>query len=204
MPCTEIRWAHKSGIEQGSDDWAGKLGVAPMYAGDLISTLSVEVMTTRTAGRCLRICSPRRSSGKEFPDALWAKGKPPCRSRPATFCRRCPRGWHRVQRRREAGANPAQPAGNEARAKFAYTGYQNDSVGRDPPPGDIDAPGTHTLSNTVWGNGAVNGTRAGVLGALAAVTPHPLNEVSLSQTAARAATIFQAEPTPAALGQLLP
>ena len=203
-PCTEIRWAQKSERETGSDDWAGKLGVAPMFASDLVSTLSVETRTHagRTVAPDLFSTSVVR---KGFPDALWSKGKPALSTPTHNILPKVPAGVAVV----------FSDSGKQSQIRHSLPVMKLDEFSYDridkairwseiPLPKDIEAPGTNTLSNTIWQNRTVSETRDGVLAALAAVTPYPLNEVSLPQTAARAATIFQAEPTLAALGQLLP
>lgn len=204
VPCTEIHWAQKSERERGSDDWAGKLGVSPMYASDLTSSLRVEVNTRdgRPVSADLFSTSVVR---KRFPDALWGKGKPSLSTPTSRLLEEVPAGLTIAfsDSAKQAQIRHSLPV--MKLDQFAYARIAKDiRWSRIGLPADIEAPGTRTLATTIWNNEAVDVARAGVLAALAAVTPYPLNAVSLSETATRAATIFQAEPTFAALGQLLP
>ncbi len=203
-PCTEIRWARQGEREPGSDDWAGKLGVAPMYAGDLTSALTVEV-STRDGQPVSSDLFSTSIIRKRFPGALWGQGRAVLSTPTSHLLEGVPAG---IAIGLSETAKQAQIRHSLPAMKLHEFAYER--IPKGIPwsgirlPEDIEAPGTRTLANTIWGNDAVDGARAGVLAALAAVTPYPLNDVSLAQTAARAATIFQAEPTFAALGQLLP
>jgi hypothetical protein len=215
-PCTAIELKHTwtkpepsewSKPTIGSDNNAGKLGVKPMFASDLKSTMSVELKAV-DGSKLNPEFFDTSVVRKGFPDALWGQGQPSLSEPTSKVLPKVPAGAAVVlsERGRQLQVRHSLPA-------MALEEFEFERIPKTIPwtetrtPHDIQKSGTHTLSNTIWdegGKGDVSFKRAAVLAALARVTPYPLNEVSLPQTAARAATIFQAEPTLAALGQLLP
>jgi hypothetical protein len=202
-PCTAVQWKQNE-IVPGSGEWAGKLGVPPMFASDLDSTLTLELKASdgKTLDSELFSTSVLR---KGFPEAMWGQGKPDLGKPTSKVLHNVPAGVAGVlsERGKQGQIRHSLPA-------MALEKFKFEKIDKGIPwsatsfPEGIIAQGDKNLPNTVWGNKDVSETRAAVLEALAGVTPYPLNEVSLAQTAARAATIFQAEPTYANLGQLLP
>jgi hypothetical protein len=204
-PLTEIDWngaAAKPQLLKANDQ--AQLGVAPMYAGGLDSKFDVSVETPDDSKLDSALFTTSVVN-KGFPKALWGAGKPDL-SRPSSD----------VLSEIPAGISVAlSEQGKQSQVKhslppmlLAYFEYEE--IDKPIPWANAAAPDTiknytqsiDTLTGTIWGSDAVSQTRSAILGALAGMTPYPLNTVALSLTAQQAPTIFQSEPRIAALGEL--
>lgn len=204
-PLTEIDWngaaAEPQLLKAASK---AQLGVAPMYAGGLDSKFNVSVETP-DGSKLDSALFTTAVVNKGFPKALWGAGKPDL-SRPSS----------EVLAEIPAGISVAlSERGKQSQVKhslppmlLAYFNYEG--IDKPIPWANTTAPDTiknytqsiDTLTGTIWGNDAVSQARSAILGALAGITPYPLNTVALSLTAQLAPTIFQSEPRIAALGEL--
>ena len=200
VPCTAIVC---DGLRvEGSDTAAAALGIAPMDATGLVAELRVALVREDGSGRSPDAPLVGRVLRTGFPRALWGRGMPALTQPDSELLAGVPNGVAlrldeqavQSQVRHSLPAMPLEVFAWESIDKSLRWG----PAGAAPP---LEAPGGASLSDSLCPTGRAAARRAAVLAALRRVTPHPLNEVCLARTAAQAEDVFQAEPTPAALGQ---
>jgi hypothetical protein len=201
-PCSAVAW-HTTQLDEGNS-WSGRLGISPMFAGDLTSNMTAELKGPGGASFDADLFELSVVK-KGFPAALWGQGRPDLSNPSSKLLDGVPAGVAvKLSERGKQGAVRGTLPGMPIEV-FKY-----ERIPKQIPwsgirfPDDAKDPAKKTLSNTIWGDPDVSGKRAAIVAVLGAVTPYALNDVSLPLTAAQADTIFQAAPTFARLGQLLP
>lgn len=202
-PCTSVNW--RGAPAPGGDTWKGKLGVKPMYASDLNSDFNAE-LTAKNGFEIAEDIFDFTVVGKGFPDAMWGQGAADLKN-PSAKVLGNGKGEGKVpagvmvrlsEKGKQSNIRHSLPA--MELSAFAYEPIDKSIYwGNESIPDRIDAKGKKSFADTITSN-----KRAPVMAALTQAMPNPLNTVDLTETAARAGTIYQSEPTYAALGQLLP
>ena len=202
-PCTAIDWNRKAVDE--SKRYDGKLGVRPMAAKDLQSKMDVKLEYADAGAGPVPAVFKVSVEKRVFPTRSGAKtiNRSPILSR--SVLKETPAGitvtlsdeGKKAQLRNSLPAMKLKEFENEIIPKLLPWPSIR-------PSGDIEAAGDKTLSNTIWGNSAVDKCRDDILAVLTDVMgTYPSKEVRLPETKANASSIFQAAPTFAALGQRL-
>jgi hypothetical protein len=201
-PCTAIDW-NKKAVDGGAR-YEGRLGVRPMAVKGLQSKMDVSLAHDDASP--VPAVFEVSIAEKGFPDALWGQGDRSLTDSSGSLLKNTPAGITVTlsDAGKQSGLRNSLPA---MKLKvFEYELIEKHlpwpSVGT---PGDIEAAGDKTLSNTIWGNSDVDKRRDAILAVLTDVMgTYASKEVRLPETKAKASSIFRAAPTFAALGQRLP
>ncbi len=205
VPCTTVGWKNQASAKASVASANPVLGIAPMHLSGLESPLTVELTGPQGMVDPKTVFTTAVVS-KGFPKAMWGAGKPDLSTPPAKMLTRTPAGMTFVlseEGKRKAVLHSLPIMKLE---DFKYERIpKNIPWGTTQAPQPIKAlPADQNMANLLWSSTENNALRDAVLDLLAQVTPYPLNTVWLPETSARAGTIYQAEPTYAALGQPLP
>ncbi|WP_299620459.1 DUF6603 domain-containing protein [uncultured Tateyamaria sp.] len=196
-PCTSLSYLGRA--PEGGDEWKGKLGIKPLYSKTLSSDMTV-TMRSDVRGDVDADLFDVTVLRKGFPDAMWGQGAPELGTPTSTLLKQVPAGVAVTlsEKGKQSQVRHGLPA--MELAAFAYEPIDKSIFWGDVPlPKPITPKGDKTFAEIITSD-----KRAPIMDVLRACTPHPLNPTDLTRTAAEADTIYQSEPTYAALGQQLP